>query len=187
MSSSAKVSILETFRSKLKNEWKQRPNCSTHEKCCRTVRHFIRTTLLKEWMAQKENTTCKTNGQRLIDEVNPISWVGTNPKSILEGDKSCILVLSCLLQPVYGKEGNSKEGHGNLIYIFQSAGVIDNKRPPGLRSFEQLLRTERFAGSRQYSSTSSGKCGHIAPFIFAMVSTRTSRASYIYLSSYMTK
>lgn len=144
MFSSAKVSILETFRSKLKTEWKQRPDCSAHGNHCRFVRHFVRTTLLKEWMAQREDTTCKTNGERLIDEVKPLSWFGTNSKSIFEGDKSCVLVLSCLLHQVHGNEGYSKEGHGKLIYIFQKAGIIDKDLQHAPSSFETLRRNLEF-------------------------------------------
>lgn len=144
MSSSAKVSMLETFRSKLKTEWKQRPDCSAHGNRCRFVRHFVRTTLLEEWMAQRETTTSKTNGERLIDEVKPFSWLGTSPKSIFEGDKSCILVLSCLLQQVHGTEGRSKEGHGNLIYIFQKAGIIDKGLQHAPSRFETLRKGLEF-------------------------------------------
>lgn len=91
-------------------------------------------------MTQREDTTCKTNGERLIDEVEPFSWPGTKPKSIFEGDRSCILVLSCLLHQVHGKEGHSKEGHGNLIYIFQKAGIIDKDLQHAPSRFEMLRR-----------------------------------------------
>lgn len=69
-------------------------------------------------MIQKASGSNKSNGERLIEAVNPpIAHLGCHPRSILEGDQSCVLVFSWLLERDYGR----------LINVFQNAGVNDQK------------------------------------------------------------
>ena len=113
MASAANVSILEIFKSKLNAGLEVLPICHLHNFPCHCEDQFIRTASLYRWMEHKEDDESKTNVERLLEEVNAIPVLF--PDSILKGEKRCVLVFSILL----------KQDRGNLIYIFQSAGIID--------------------------------------------------------------
>ena len=117
MSSSARASILETFRSKLNNEWKYSPRCGLHEYCTHKS-DFIRTGSLQQWMKTKQGKASKTNVERLYEEINVIEPTFANPKSVFEGDKCCVLVFSILLM---------QQDFGRLVLLFQDAGITDKR------------------------------------------------------------
>lgn len=67
------------------------------------------------WNARRTYES-KTNVERLLEEVNVIKVpFNSGPESIFKGDNRCVLVFSILL----------KQNRGNLIYVFQSAEIID--------------------------------------------------------------
>ena len=113
MPPAANVSILKKFKSRLNAEWEQNPICDLHGYECPCRRRFIRTTSLYRWMEVKEDDESETNVERLLKEVNPIKV--PFPASILKGEKRCVLVFCILLE----------RDRGDLIYVFQRAGIVD--------------------------------------------------------------
>jgi hypothetical protein len=136
MSASAEAGVLETFRSKFKKEWKQKPICEVHRKSyhCHCRRPFISTASLEQWMDEKADGTSKTNGEHLLDEVDPIKLTfSSDPRSIFKGNKRCVLVFSCLLM----------QNHGQFIYIFQSSEIIDKNLDAPKHNRQMLLERLR--------------------------------------------
>lgn len=107
--------IVDTFKTKLEDEWTRTPNCQVRPGC-QCLPPFISTASLKQWMDRKERGKSETNGKRVLDEVNAIRWTNfLNSGLVFEGDHSCVLVFSCLL----------KQDQGRLIYIFRNANILD--------------------------------------------------------------
>lgn len=116
MSSFTNTRIVDTFKTKLEDEWTRTPKCQVHTECDYCLPPFISTTSLKQWMDRKDGGDSESNGKRVLDEVNAIKWVPfLSSDLVFEGGNRCVLVLGCLL----------KQDQGRLIYLFRKANVLD--------------------------------------------------------------
>lgn len=140
------ASLDKTFRQKLRSDWKQNPICEHTESrslenvsinTCACQHPFYRTASMKLWMQQTEQPYEKSNIERLLEDGDLYKKPSDHPKSIIEGDKECIIVFSILLS----------QKHGKLIYVFRNAGVCDNnlKMPISPEKLGQELRSRRLS------------------------------------------
>jgi hypothetical protein len=119
--------IVEEFRAKLKDEWKQVPLCNhppesdhdVHQYCDAAKQHtFYNTVKMERWLRSKTNNG-QTNMEQLLVEVAPIKLRQMPFEDMeikLEGPKCCVRVFGLLLSL----------DAGNLIQFFRRAEVFDN-------------------------------------------------------------
>ena len=129
-------STYKAFKTHLKKSWKQSPKCDHEQNTCACRKPFYRMNSLIEWMlTAHEQHKQKLNIELLLEREKPISNRNfDDPKTVFDSSNQCIRVFSILL----------KLKRGNLIYIFQDAGITDEHLDKNLEkshpSYRKLIQ-----------------------------------------------
>jgi hypothetical protein len=124
--------VVRAFTTRLTEEWRRKVACqcqSTLQRPCICKGYIIRVDLMEQWMANNLN--------QLLEDVEPKMkhrlWkFPIKSENLLDPDKLCVRVFGILLGL----------GHGELIDLFQSAGILDNNLHFSIPAIMDSLQSE---------------------------------------------